>query len=118
MNKAAITQKVSAVILVLVTLWAAIVSWLNYSFVSEWQGRISELTDNNASLMAVFSVGYWPVTILIVMSCAVTTFYLFKNNTLPILFNVALVIIFVVSTMFIHMLAVSTGFELHAISKG
>ena len=118
MNKAAITQKASAVILVLVTLWNAVVSWLNYSFVSEWQGRISELTDNNASLMTLFSVGYWPITIIVVMSCAVTAFYLFKQNTLPILFNIALVIVFVVSAIFIHILAVSTGFELHAINKG
>ena len=89
MNKAInITQKVSAVILVLVSLWIAVVSWLNYSFVSPWQGKISELINNNASLMAVFSARYWPLTILLVISCATTSFSLFKQKPMPIALNI------------------------------
>lgn len=116
MNKATnITQKVSAVILALVSLWIAVASWLNYSFVSPWQGKVSELTSKNISLMAVFSVGYWPLTIILVISCATAAFYLFKQKPMPIAFNIALVFTFIISAIFIHILAVSTGFELHAI---
>lgn len=116
MSKATdITQKVSAVILVLISLWITVVSWLNYSFVSPWQGNVSELANKNVSLMAVFSAGYWPLTILLVISCATAAFYLFKQKPMPIAFNIALVITFIISAIFIHMLAVSTGFELHAI---
>ena len=112
-----IAQKVSASILVLVTLWIVVVSWLNYSFVSPWQGRVHDLPEKNVSLMAVFSASYWPLTIVVAICCATVAFYLFKQKSLPIVFNVALVFVFIVSAIFIHMLAVSTGFELHAIKE-
>lgn len=116
MNKATnITQKISAVILALVSLWISVVSLLNFSFVAQWQGSASELAQNNVSLMTVFSVGCWPLTILLGMSYATTAFFLFKKKPRAVVFNVALVCTFIISAIFIHILSVSTGFELHPI---
>ena len=116
MNKEKIIQKTTAIILSIVSLWGAVVSWLNYGFVSQWQGSVSELAEKNVSLMAVFSVTYWPLTVLLVISCAITAYYLFKNNTLPILLNISLIFAYVISVIIIHVLAVSNGFELYAIN--